>query len=97
MMDTPELMPCPFCGDKMEENKGLGIVHNKQGRCIIGVMGFINTTAWNTRSSIIPAMIAEAVALERERIAMMIERVPLYDVFGNRLERTIAAKICKDE
>lgn len=47
-----ELLPCPFCGDTMENH--LGLVRHKENRpCVISAMGVDESAipAWNHRSS----------------------------------------------
>lgn len=46
---SPELRPCPFCGDRMED-RGYGAMHTDGARCILAGYAFEAHTAWNTRA-----------------------------------------------
>jgi len=75
MTDAPELLPCPFCGGEgeMVEAKEAGpqayVICCKKCLCssrvIFALMDAVANdliSAWNTRTNLIPAMLAEARA-----------------------------------
>lgn len=49
-MSAVDLLPCPFCGDKME-NRGYGAIHVDGKGCPIGDLG-IDPAAWNRRAPV---------------------------------------------
>ena len=83
-----ELLPCPFCGG--EAHTETYIVEAKAGcrTCRVAAIrghspygedGLTKAvTVWNTPADLIPAMIAAAVAKERERCAVVAGREGVY-------------------
>ena len=64
------LKPCPFCGDKMVLTKAETLVHIKQGCCIIGAMGFMSVSAWNTRTDLAAT---DEQAFANEKVKALVE------------------------
>lgn len=76
MADTPELLPCPFCGSsrlKMCDFR-IGVLHWLRCKDCESDGPYKKTeaeaiTAWNTRADIAEERIAQAVEKERDRCA----------------------------
>lgn len=48
---TADVLPCPFCGDKMQERQGYAH-HTDHGKdsCLLGKITFLDLERWNLRA-----------------------------------------------